>query len=116
MSDPVSTAKTARESLARALGALQSDPQIPPQVMAVADPVSQAMSALFQIERSAGAAAPSSGPMALDAVRRALSLLQQQPTNHPAVQTAMEAIAGSLGLVHGLANPRPQQAPAAQPA
>src|SRR5690349_20753521 len=100
MSDPVSAAKSSRESLARALAALQSDPAIPPQIMAVAEPVSNAMGALFQIERSGGSAASTSGPVALDAVRKALGLLQQQPSNHPAVQIALEAVASSLGLVH----------------
>jgi hypothetical protein len=53
--------------------------------------------------------------VALDAVRRALTLLQQQPSNHPAVQLALEAVAGSLGVIHGLASPpaRPAQAAAA---
>lgn len=76
MSDPISAAKSARESLARALGAIQSDPSVPPQVMAIAEPVSNAMGALFQIERSGGAAAATSGPVALEAVRRALGMLQ----------------------------------------
>ena len=124
MSDPTSAAKSARESLARALGAIQSDPSVPPQLMAIAEPVSNAMGALFQIERSGGASTPTNGPIALEAVRRALALLQQQPTNHPAVQLALEAVAGSLGLVHVLAKQgspaqaRPQQpapAPYAQP-
>src|SRR5256885_15656284 len=107
MSDPISAAKSAREALARALGAIQSDPSVPPQIMAIAEPVSNAMGALFQIERSDGAAAPTSGPVALDAVRRALGLLQQQPSNHPAVQLALEAVAGSLRVVHGLASGKP---------
>src|SRR5882672_10741966 len=110
MSDPVSTARTARESLARALAALQSDPQIPPQLIAVAEPISQAMGALFQIERSGGSSANANGPTALEAVRRALALLQQQPSNYAVVQTALEAVAGSLGLVHSLGAPKAQAA------
>jgi hypothetical protein len=118
MSDPTSAAKSARESLARALGAIQSDPSVPPQLKAIAEPVSNAMGALFQIERSGAAAAATSGPVALDAVRRALGMLQQQPSNHPAVQIALEAVAGSLGVVHGLASspPAPVQARAPQAA
>jgi hypothetical protein len=115
MSDPVSAAKSAREALARALGAIQSDPNVPQQLMAVAEPISSAMGALFQVERSGGAAASTSGPVAIDAVRRALSLLQQQPSNLPAVQIALEAVAGSLGLVHSLTAPAPAPAPAQQP-
>lgn len=109
MSDAVTTAKAARESLARALGALQSDPGVPPQLMAVSDPVAQAMGALFQIERSGGAVVGQQAPAALDAVRRALAMLQAQPSNHPAVATALEAVAGSLGLVHGLTRVPPTQ-------
>jgi hypothetical protein len=67
------------------------------------------MGALFQIEKSGGGAAAAHAPAALDATRRALNLLQQQPSNHPAVQAALEAVAGSLGLIHGLT----KQAPAA---
>jgi hypothetical protein len=113
MSDSVSAAKSARESLARALAAIQSDPTVPAQLSAIAEPVSQAMGALFLIERSGGAAAASNGPMALEAVRRALALLQQQPPNHPAVQLALESVAGSLGLIHRLAAPAPAAAPPA---
>ena len=114
MSDPVSAAKAARESLAHALGAIQSDPTVPPQLSVIAEPVSQAMGALFQIERSGGAAAAVNGPAALEAVRRALALLQQQPSNHPAVQRALESVAGSLGLIHQLAAPAQPNPPAAQ--
>jgi hypothetical protein len=109
MSDPVSAAKSAREALARALGAIQSDPKVPQQVMGIAEPISNAMGALFQIEKSGGAAAAAHAPAALDATRRALGLLQQQPSNHPAVQQALEAVAGSLGLIHSLMKQPPGQ-------
>ena len=49
MSDPVSAAKSAREALARALGAIQSDPKVPQAMMGIAEPISNAMGALFQI-------------------------------------------------------------------
>lgn len=121
MSDPITMAKTAREGLAQALAALQTDINVPSDLLAAAEPVSQAMGALFQIERSQGAALPEQGPLALEAVRRALALLQAQPQSHAAVGRAMEAVAGSLGLVHGLsrlvaeapraAPPAPAQAP-----
>jgi hypothetical protein len=38
VSDPVTTARTARESLSRGLNALQSDPNIPPQLLDLAAP------------------------------------------------------------------------------
>lgn len=117
MSDPVSAAKSAREALARALGAIQSDPKVPQAMMGIAEPISNAMGALFQIEKSGGAAAAAHAPGALEATRRALGLLQQQPSSHPAVQAALEAVAGSLGLIHGLTKQAPpaQAAPAAGP-
>ena len=107
MSDPVSAAKSAREALARALGAIQSDPKVPTQLLGIAEPISNAMGALFQIEKSGGAAAAAQAPAALEATRRALGLLQQQPANHPALQQALEAVAGSLGLIHSLTKQAP---------
>ena len=115
MSDQTSQAKQARETLARALGALQSDPSIPPHLMNVAEPVSQAMGALFQIERTGSLATAGA---ARDHVRAALGLLQQAGVSHPAVTTAMESVAGSLGLVFSLVKaaeaPAPQAAPPQQ--
>ena len=123
MSDIPTTARTARESLARGLTALQSDPNIPPQLVELAAPIAQAMGALMQIERSNGATLSPHAETALSNVRTALSQLQQQPPNHPAVAAAMEAVAGSLGMVHALnklvaqpAAPQPVAAVAPQPA
>jgi hypothetical protein len=110
MSDPVSLARAARENLARGLGALQS-PNLPPQVMAVAEPIATAMSALHHVEASGGAARGEAGPAALNAARHALAMLQQQPPGYPAVDQALVAIAGSLNLIHQLT-----VAPAAAPA
>ncbi|MEO6603655.1 MAG: PilZ domain-containing protein [Polyangiaceae bacterium] len=104
MSDPVSAARAARENLARGLGALQM-PGVPPQLMSVAEPVAHAMSALHRIEVSGGAAVAEAGPAALNAARAALATLQASAGQHPAVDQALEAIAGSLSLIHGLAQP-----------
>ncbi len=113
MSDPVSLARAARENLARGLAALQS-PAVPPQVMVVAEPIAHAMSALHRVEASQGAAAHEAGPAALNAARHALAMLQQQPQGYPAVDQALEAIAGSLNLIHQLAQaPAPAVAPPA---
>jgi hypothetical protein len=76
--------------------------------MAVAEPIASAMSALHRVEASHGAAQAEAGPAALVAARQALAMLQQQPPGYPAVDQALEAIAGSLNLIHQLA-----QAPAA---
>jgi hypothetical protein len=101
MSDVVSSARTARERLAQGLGALQA-PGVPENLMAVAEPIARAMSSLHRIEASGGQTAHEAGPLALDAVRAALGLLQAQTVNHPSVDAALEAVAGSLGLVHNL--------------
>lgn len=102
MSDPVTLARAARESLARGLGALQS-PGVPPQLMSVAEPVAHAMSALHRIEQSRGGAVAEAAPAALNAARSALATLQVSAGQHPAVDQALEAIAGSLSVIHGLA-------------
>lgn len=120
MSDPVTTARTARESLARALSALQSDPNIPPHLLDLAAPIAQAMGALHAIERSNGAQLVPHAEVALNHTRTALSQLQAQPPAYPAISQAMEAVAGSLASVHALsrmAAPPPAAAPSptAQP-
>jgi len=127
MSDIATTAKSARESLAKGLSALQADPNLPPQIVDLAAPIAQAMSALLQIERSNGGQLVPHAGNALQNVRSALSALQAQPTQHPAIAAAMEAVAGSLGLVHALnklvpggpqpvaAAPQPAPVPAPSP-
>jgi uncharacterized protein (TIGR02266 family) len=127
VSDVITTARTARESLARALNVLQSDPSAPPQLMELAAPIAQAMGALMNIERT-GQIMPHAD-VAVNNVRGALSSLQQQASLHPSVGQAMEAVASSLGLVHNLwrlgqpqapqaapPQPQPARAPAPQPA
>ena len=110
MSDVITTARTARESLARALNALQSDPNAPPQLMELAAPIAQAMGALMNIERTQQIMPHAD--LALNNVRTALSSLQQQSSMHPSVGQAMEAVASSLGLVHNLWRlGQPQAAP-----
>jgi Tfp pilus assembly protein PilZ len=118
VSDAVTLARTARESLARGLTALQGDPNVPPQLLEVAAPIAQAMGALHQIERSGGAQLTPGAQNALTHVQTALGQLQAIPTQHPAVVAAMEAVAGALGTVHALtrAAAQPAAAPPPQPA
>ena len=102
MSDVVTLARTARESLARGLNALQGDPNIPPHLVELAAPIAQAMGALHQIERSSGAPIAPNAQAALSSLQQALAQLQAQPARHPVVMTATEAVAGALGSVHAL--------------
>jgi len=119
VSDPVTTARTARESLARGLSALQSDPNIPSHLLDLAAPIAQAMGALHAIERSNGTQLVPHAEVALNHTRTALNLLQSQPPTFAAVTAAMEAVAASLSSVHSLsrmaAAPPPAQGAPQQP-
>ena len=101
--DPRTTAKTAREGLARGLGLLQ-DPNLPPAFMTAAEPIARAMGLLMQCEKSDGSPGAIRGvaEQALLAVRDALGRLQSIATSHPAAEQAMGTVAQSLGQVHGL--------------
>jgi hypothetical protein len=100
--DPVTTARSARESLARGLSALQAE-HVPPGLVELAEPIAEAMGALHQIERSKGQTLLPHAEVALNHTRGALSQLQAHAQTHPAVMAATEAVASSLGLVHALA-------------
>ncbi len=122
--DAVTLARTARESLAQGLNALQADPRVPPHLVELAAPIAQAMGALHRIEASRGMDVAPNAQSALTGVQTALSALQAQPPTHEAVVRAMEAVAGALGSIHALvrsgqpqpaAAPPPQQAPQAPP-
>jgi hypothetical protein len=118
VSDAVTLARTARESLSRGLSALQGDPNVPPQLLELAAPIAQAMGSLHQIERSGGAQTAQHAQAALSNLQSALAQLQAQPVRHPAVAGALEAVAGALGSVHTLVRATvaaPAPAPVAQP-
>jgi hypothetical protein len=100
VSDPLSTSRTARESLARGLNALHADPSVPSHLVDLAAPIAQAMGALHQLERT-NQLAPHAD-VALNHVRGALGSLQNSGVSHPAVGAALEAVAQSLSLVHQL--------------
>jgi hypothetical protein len=121
VSDAVTLARTARESLSRGLSALQGDPNVPPHLLDLAAPIAQAMGSLHQIERSGGAQIAPHAQAALANLQTALAQLQAQPVRHPAVAGALEAVAGALGGVHTLARataaaPAPAPAPVVAPA
>jgi hypothetical protein len=115
VSDVVTLARTARESLARGLNALQGDPNVPRHLLELAAPIAQAMGALHQIERSGGSQVATSVQTALAHLQSALAQLQSQPPQYPAVAAALEAVAGALGSVHALNRLVAQPAAAAQP-
>jgi len=102
VSDVVTLARMARESLSQGLKALQGDPNVPRHLLELAQPVAQAMGLLHQIERTGGAQLGQNAQSALSNLQTALGQLQAQPPQHPAVAAALEAVAGALASVHTL--------------
>jgi Tfp pilus assembly protein PilZ len=119
MSEPVQLARSAREQLAAALNALQSNAAVPPELEDLAEPIAEAMGILHRIERSSGQDL-NGRDLVLSRVRDALNKLQALTTDHPVVDVVMEAVALSLSKVHALtrvsARSAAQTAPAAAPA
>ncbi len=101
--------------MAQALQALQSDPALPEELLEVAAPIASAMGKLHRIEK-AGILDPELATAALASVRETLEALQQFDASVPAVDAAMEAVAGSLSKLFALSkaleatpsNPPPQ--------
>lgn len=113
------TAKAARENLGRSLAALQEDPNIPQDVLAVAQNVAQAVGKLFDAERATtevdGKAAVKG---ALGLVGQTLALLQDVRGQHRGVQLATETLAASMSALYPLTTVpsiRPQESPVRPP-
>ncbi len=122
MSEAAQLARSAREHLAAALKALQSNSNVPTELLDVAEPIAEAMSVLHRVERTDGANLEGREG-ALANVRAALEMIQKVPTHHPATDVVMEAVASSLSKVHALtryvppaAAPRPTPQPIPGPA
>jgi len=96
-------AKEARESLGRALAALQEDPNIPPDVMAVAQNIAKAVGALFEAERASSEPdGKSSVKSALGSLSQTLALLQDVREEHPGIRTATETLAQAMSVLFPL--------------
>jgi uncharacterized protein (TIGR02266 family) len=106
------TARAARENLGRSLAALQEDPNIPPDVLAVAQNIAQAVGSLFEAERASsepdGKAAVKA---ALGLIGQTLALLQDVRAQHRGIQLATETLAGSMSMLYPLT-----QVPSMRPA
>ncbi|XXT18394.1 PilZ domain-containing protein [Sorangium sp. So ce429] len=101
MSEPAQLAKSARELLAAALNALQSNGVASPEIEALAEPIAQAMGIMHRIERSGGQALDGS-EIALGHVRDVLNRLQRITVADPVVDVLMEHVASSLSKVNAL--------------
>ena len=112
-------ARTARQSLGQGLEALQAGDS-PERLLAVAQPLAQAMGMLVEMEVAPPMLARKGAGPVLVALREGLSLLQL-PENVAlsAARAAMEHVAEALGVVHEIARSaeiEPQAAPQARPA
>ena len=117
-------AKEARAKLGEALAALQQDPNIPQDVMAVAQNVAQAVKALFEAEQASSEQdGKSCVRHALSTLSQTLALLQDVRTRHDGIEKATESIAKTMSLLYPLTtkpsivppSPRAQQGSAASP-
>jgi uncharacterized protein (TIGR02266 family) len=107
------SARTARENLGRALAALQEDPNIPPDVMNIAQNIAQAVGALFDAERASSEQdGKASVKAALGMVGQTLALLQDVRGQHRGIQLATQGIAQSMSLLYPLTT-APSMRPAA---
>ncbi|HJK98409.1 MAG TPA: hypothetical protein RMF84_14355 [Polyangiaceae bacterium LLY-WYZ-14_1] len=96
-------ARSVRESLGEALAALQQDPNLPEDVMAVASNVASAVNSLFEAERASteldGKAATKA---ALGSLSQTLALLQDVSADHPGVSRASQVIAQAMSTLYPL--------------
>jgi uncharacterized protein (TIGR02266 family) len=97
------TAREAREALGKALAALQEDPNIPSDVLAVAQNIAQAVGALFEAERASSEPdGRSCVKSALGFLSQTLALLQDVREQHAGIQTATETLARAMSLLFPL--------------
>jgi hypothetical protein len=98
-----STARAARERLSQALAALQTEANIPDDVMAIAAEVAQAVGALFEAERAASdGEGQATIKRAMSFLTQTLTLLQAVHSTHPGVERATESIATVMGTLYPL--------------
>jgi uncharacterized protein (TIGR02266 family) len=109
-------AREARESLGQALAALQEDPNIPEDVLAVAQNIAQAVGALFEAERASSEPdGKSCVRNALGSLSQTLALLQDVRAEHRGISVATETIARCMSSLYPLTTVPSMAPPAAQP-
>ena len=97
------TAKAARENLGRSLASLQEDPNIPQDVLAVAQNLAQAVGRLFEAERATNELDGKNAVKgALGLIGQTLALLQDVRGQHRGVQQATETLATSMSALYPL--------------
>lgn len=110
MADPTELANKARATLSNALQAIQSAPDVPEELMDIAEPIATTMGVLHRVTK--GTATKSDVQGALDTIRATLDTLQGLKVDHDAIDDAMEGVAGSLSKLFALARAMPADPPA----
>ena len=96
-------AQQARESLGKALQALQADANIPDDVMAVAQNIAQSVGALFEAEKASSEVdGKACIKNALGSLSQTLALLQDVRSQHNGIQLATETIAQVMSSLYPL--------------
>jgi hypothetical protein len=114
MADPTELAKKARATLASSLEALQRE-GVPDALLEIAEPIAKTMGILHRVEKGTGSKAEVKS--ALDIIRTTLDSLQVLDVDHPAIDDAMEGVAGSLSKLFALARAMPAKSlPGTEPA
>jgi hypothetical protein len=105
------TAKAARENLGRSLASLQEDPNIPQDVLAVAQNLAQAVGRLFEAERAVNELDGKNAVKgALGLIGQTLALLQDVRGQHRGVQQATDRKSTRLNSSHRLTSRMPSSA------
>ena len=114
------TVAESRELLGGALEALQQDPDLPDDVMNVAQNIAQAVGALFEAERaSSDVDGKASVKHAMGSLSQTMALLQDVDGQHSGVDTATAALASVMSKLYPLAQApslRPGSSAGSQPA
>ncbi|MFW6050172.1 MAG: hypothetical protein ACODAU_03290 [Myxococcota bacterium] len=106
-----SQAREAREALGKALEALQEDPNIPEDVMAVAQNIAQSVGALFEAEKATSEPdGKVSVKSAIGSLGQTLALLQDVRSEHRGIEVATEVIAKAMSTLYPLTT-RPSHMP-----
>ncbi|MFK8002565.1 MAG: hypothetical protein AB8H86_23445 [Polyangiales bacterium] len=107
------TARESRESLGKALEALQADSNIPDDVMAVASNIAQSVGALFEAEKASSELdGKSCVKKALGTLSQTLALLQDVRSTHDGVALATETLAKAMSALYPLTTVPSRRPPA----
>jgi len=98
-------ARQARESLGKALEALQQDADVPEEVLGITQNVARSIGALFEAEHaSTEPDGKTCVKNALGTLSQTLALLQDVKSGHAGVQSATESIADVISILFPLTN------------